>query len=175
MNTRAKNQSGFSLIELIIVVAIIGIMATIAIPSVRGMMQRAKLKAAGREITMELLLARSQAISTGTSKTVIFNVGAGTWVVPDKGTFGFTQGNYHGIVFSHSSSDPIQFKSSAGASVDSVTFKSDGTLDNDLSSYTNAFGKIYLLDTKTNLNNKLTIEVNQYTGLARMKEGWSTL
>jgi type II secretion system protein H len=174
MKPRLKNQSGFSLIEMMVVVAIIGIMAAIAIPNFQGMMQRGKLKAAGREITMDLLLARFQAISTGSSVQVDFNSGAGSWTIPAKGTFSFGQRNYFGIVFQHSSGDPIQFKDKDGNVCDSVTFKSDGTLDNDLSTFS-AIGKVYLFDTKSPTSNMLTIEVNQYTGLARMVEGWSTL
>jgi type IV pilus assembly protein PilA len=48
---RKKNNQGFSLIELMVVVAIIGILATMAIPNYQNMQARAKQSEAKAELT----------------------------------------------------------------------------------------------------------------------------
>jgi type IV pilus assembly protein PilA len=58
-----KQQSGFTLIELMIVVAIIGILAAIAIPSYMDYTKKAKVS--------ELLLAASPAKATASEYTVM--------------------------------------------------------------------------------------------------------
>jgi type II secretion system protein H len=56
-------EKGFTFVEIIIVLAILGISATLAIPSVLDLMARAQLKGAARRVMSDLMWARMQAVS----------------------------------------------------------------------------------------------------------------
>lgn len=63
MNGRHNNDRGFSMIELMIVIVIVGIMTSLAAPQFGKTYQRMKLKGAARDLSSDFRMARSQAIS----------------------------------------------------------------------------------------------------------------
>ena len=61
---RKNRQLGFTLVELMIVIAVMGILAAIAAPSYQTYMAQRRLNGAARHLAMHLMQARSQAIAT---------------------------------------------------------------------------------------------------------------
>ena len=66
-----KNETGFTLVELIVVLAIIAIGLTIGAPSFSSMMVKSRLDAGARDLAVTLSHARSEAITRNTQVTVI--------------------------------------------------------------------------------------------------------
>jgi len=71
-NLNIHTQKGFSLIEIIIVMAIIGALAGTAIPVYIGMRPSIKLSGATRQIMGDLMWARMQAISQNNEFKISF-------------------------------------------------------------------------------------------------------
>lgn len=65
-----RNSTGFTLIEIIIVLAIIGIIAGVTIPRFAGSFETIKFRKAMSDITAFLRESRIAAMSTGKAKTV---------------------------------------------------------------------------------------------------------
>lgn len=62
---RYTNRRGFTAIELIIVVTIVGVLATVAIPRTRDTYARSQLRSAKQELAVTIVRARATAIQNG--------------------------------------------------------------------------------------------------------------
>lgn len=69
----AGDQSGFTLMEVLMITAIIGIMAGIALPALNNEVEMLKLGMSTREVQSELQTARLKAVSANTYMRVRFN------------------------------------------------------------------------------------------------------
>lgn len=68
------DHRGFTLVELIIVIAIIAIVGTISIPSFLRYSINANLKSAAREIASDILQSRARAISENRRQRIVFDM-----------------------------------------------------------------------------------------------------
>jgi type IV fimbrial biogenesis protein FimT len=75
------NVRGFTLIEALVVIAIVAILAAIGAPSLQSMLRNNRLSAAASAMQVSLNLARSEAVTRGANArvTVAANTTAGVW------------------------------------------------------------------------------------------------
>ncbi|MCF8067552.1 MAG: GspH/FimT family pseudopilin [Desulfobacterales bacterium] len=78
-----KNKSGFTLLELMIVIAIIGILSAIAVPNYLSARPKHRAQGAARQVFTKLYLAKMKAASENTTYTITFNTGNETFTVSD--------------------------------------------------------------------------------------------
>lgn len=73
----AGRRAGFSLVEVVVVMAIIGILATLSVPSFSAMFARSKLRSASEQLRSDINLARGEAVKRNTIIRMNFTVTAG--------------------------------------------------------------------------------------------------
>ena len=73
---RNRRQSGYSLAEMLTVIAIIGTLALVTVPAFMTYMQSNKMKSSVRQLTGDLRAARARAIGQGQQVMVTFTAGS---------------------------------------------------------------------------------------------------
>lgn len=114
-----QNQKGFSLIELIVVMAIMGIAAGIAVPVYNNMKPQIRLNGAARQVMGDLMWARMRAISQNNEFKIFFLDNHRYQILDDDDNNGSIkldgseltvtkdiQGKYHDVTFTYNN-DPI--------------------------------------------------------------------
>ena len=74
---RIGRSRGFTVVEMMVAVAVAGVLLTLAVPSFTGAIARARLEGAVNEFAIDLQYARTEAIRRRTSATVAID-GTGT-------------------------------------------------------------------------------------------------
>lgn len=77
---RATRSPGFTIIELMIVLVMIGVMVAIAAPSMRDLVVRMRVKGAASDLHTSLVLARSEAIKRNAGMQLV-PVNAADWAL----------------------------------------------------------------------------------------------
>jgi type IV fimbrial biogenesis protein FimT len=73
----ARNRAGFTMVELLITIAVVGIVTAIALPSYRELVASQRLRAASSDLFTSMVQARSEAIKR--NKPVTISAAGGSW------------------------------------------------------------------------------------------------
>ncbi len=72
---------GFNLVEMVVVIAVISIMASIAVPSFTGMIAKMKAQTAASDLQMALMKTRSEALKRNANVTLAVASGGSGWTI----------------------------------------------------------------------------------------------
>ena len=78
---RMDDREGFSLIEMVIVIAILGIVATFAVPAFQNYVRNRNLKTAAQEIASEFFVTRERSLSENNTYQIVFDSGTNQYSV----------------------------------------------------------------------------------------------
>lgn len=81
VKSRRSRGAGFTLVELMVTLAVLAILLGIAVPSFQSVIQNNRLDAARNDVLGALNFAKVEAIRRNTSVRFCINLGSGAWVV----------------------------------------------------------------------------------------------
>jgi prepilin-type N-terminal cleavage/methylation domain-containing protein len=119
-----RQQAGFTLIEICIVVAVLGILVMIAVPQVSGLVGGYRLNGAARLVLGDLQNAKMTAIQQNRSIRVTFSASSYVFAQVDTGATIFNRnlaGDYPNITLSNSGGGALTLTSTGMTSSSTVT------------------------------------------------------
>lgn len=114
---------GFNLVEIVVVIAIISILASIAVPSFTGMITKMKAQGAASDLHMALIKTRSEAIKRNANVTLAIADGGTGWTIYPSTAEGNVLESYTVSGGVSISGDLVEYNSSGRASVVSFGIK----------------------------------------------------
>lgn len=78
----SKRARGFSLLEMLLVVALIAAVGVLTATSLTGGMEGARLRSAAKQVAAQLRFTRAQAIATGQPQRFTIDPATHTWTAP---------------------------------------------------------------------------------------------
>jgi type IV fimbrial biogenesis protein FimT len=136
------SKTGFTLIELMIVIAVMAVMITIAAPTFQTYMAQSRLKGAAREVASDLMAARMQAIKENNKFKVSFIINDHQYTILDDDNNNGTadsgettqtkdiQTTYHDVTIENYTNNPIFLSNGTATNLTTVTLSnSTGSRD----------------------------------------------
>ena len=126
-------KSGFTLIEMMIVIAVFTIMAGIAIPSFMSLLPGMRLNGAARQVMGDLMAARMKAVKLNQRTKVFFDSSSQYRICDDEDNNGTVasgegdvmtrniQANYHDVTLSKTADPVFQSRGTAAGTIVTVT------------------------------------------------------
>jgi prepilin-type N-terminal cleavage/methylation domain-containing protein len=124
----ARGEKGFSLIELLVVLALIGLAVVVGYPSMQEWLDRYQVRSAASEIAANIQLQRMRAVSQNAEFSIEFDGNANTYTLyqgdPNTGTMldVIARSLPQGVGF-NGNADPIEVAN------DTILFHPDGSLN----------------------------------------------
>jgi type II secretion system protein H len=81
---RRHNNQGFSLVELMVILGLLGLLISISVPSMQGYLRANRLDTTCDQLTSDLALTRSLAVARG--RVLRFSATAAGYTITDPGT-----------------------------------------------------------------------------------------
>ena len=166
---RRAAERGFSLIELIVVLALLGLVVLVGMPALDDWLERYRVRTAAQNLAADMQLQRMRAVSRNRQHRITFDAANSQYTLFESdGGGGWTQlgpvanSLPQGVTFSSTLGDPIQL--AFGGNPDIAIFHPDGSINDRLAQDDPVF--------LTNIRGEaFRVIVNEVTGRVRVLEG----